>query len=109
MILQELYRLIPNRFSGVREISAGAAVIAVVPLEFKPLPAGDEPILSVEAKLSPDRRRIPLDVRSGTMSPRRDLSAVDILFGTSLRPVRLEITVGMGTDRRAVCRRISTR
>jgi len=115
--LQGLYRLIPKAGSPVvGEISAGArSVLAIVPLEFKPLPAGDEPVLSVEAKLVSliDGSEIPLDVEIRdhvAAEGKPDILAVDVLFA-DVAPGRYELVISvedMGTDRRAVCRKTLT-
>jgi hypothetical protein len=115
--LQGLYRLIPKEGSPVvGEISPGTKrLIAVIPLEIKPLLADDTPILSVEAKwLSTlDGQEIPLDVEirdhvAYEGSP--DILAVDLVLG-DLPPGRYDLVItveDMGTDRRASCRKTLT-
>jgi hypothetical protein len=112
--LQGLYRLIPkDGIPVVGELSAEARrVIAVIPLEIRPFPADDKPILSVEATLRSllDGSEIPLEVEIReyvTHDGGPDILAADLILG-NIPPGRyeLEITVeDMGTDRRASCRK----
>lgn len=112
--LQGLYRLIPkNKTPVVDAISTGTQyLIAVIPLEIKPLLPGDTPILSVEARLIPlsGASGIPLEVEilnQATSEAGYEVLAVDLVLG-EVPPGRydLEITVeDMGTDRRASCRK----
>lgn len=112
--LQGLYKRIPKDMVPViEEISPGSRrLIAVLPFELKPRPAGDAPLLSVEAALldASDGSEVPLDagvVDHLAEEGRPDILAVEIVLG-DVRPGRYELVLtveDMGTDRRAAVRK----
>jgi VWFA-related protein len=115
--LQGLYKRIPkDMVPVVEEISPGSRrLVAVIPLEFKPPPAGDTPLLSVEAALlaASDGSEIPLAAEIMDhvgYEGRPGILVVDIALGDVL-PGRYELVItveDMGTDRRASCRKTLT-
>jgi len=112
--LQRLYRLIPKTGSPVvGEIWPGTRrLVAVIPLEIKPLLPDDKPILSVEAALRsvPEGSEIPIEVEVRDhvrYDGGPDILAVDLILGdVASGRYELEIVVeDMGTERRASCRK----
>ncbi len=115
--LMSLYHLIPKEGSPVvGEISPGTKrLIAVMPFEMRPRLAGDDPVLSVEARFlsSVDGSEIPLEVeiRDNVIyeaSP--DILALDLVLG-EVAPGRYELEIAvedMGTARRAAVRKTLT-
>lgn len=113
--LQGLYRLIPKTGSPVvGELSPETRrLLAVIPLEFKPLLPDDIPVLSVEAALRsvPEGTEIPLEseIRDHVRyDGGPDILAVDLVLGdVPAGRYELEITIeDLGTERRASCRKI---
>jgi VWFA-related protein len=115
--LQGLYKRIPkDMVPVVEEISPGSRrLIAVLPLEFRPSPAGDTPLLSVEAVLLDvsDGSEIPLEaevLEYAGYEDGPDILAAGIALADIL-PGRYELVItveDMGTDRRASFRKALT-